>query len=387
MKRVALLSVLLFCSGLAMAQADIQKKLQTQLIMAEDGSVIEVDEGNFSIMASLSMEGKKNITIVGKGMDKTILSFKGQVDGAEGLRISNAENIVIKDLTIQDSKGDCIKTMNVKNITFQNVKTEWTGKPKASNGSYGLYPVKCEGVMIDGCVAIGASDAGIYVGQSKKIVVKNSKAINNVAGIEIENSLDAEVYDNEAYGNTGGILVFDLPDLVLKKGGRVKVYNNNVHDNNYINFAPKGNIVGKVPQGTGMLILATSDVEIFNNKITDNISIGVGVISYFMTESPIKDKEYDPYPSNIFIHDNAFQRKPGRATMKGRFGKMMRFKMKMGKDVPSVFWDGIVQKDSGDKVICLKSNQNGTFVNMDAANNFKNMSRDTTPHECTMKSL
>ena len=41
-------------------------------------------------------------------------------------------------------------------------------------------------------VAIGASDAGIY-GQSKNIIVRNSVAQYNVAGIEIENSYYADV--------------------------------------------------------------------------------------------------------------------------------------------------------------------------------------------------
>ena len=39
-----------------------------------------------------------------------------------------------------------------------------------------LYPVQCKNVLIDGCVAIGASDAGIYVGQSQYVIVRNSKA-------------------------------------------------------------------------------------------------------------------------------------------------------------------------------------------------------------------
>src|SRR4029079_1886597 len=121
-----------------------------------------------------------------------------------------------------------------------NVKAEWTGTPGPDNGGYGLYPVQCEQVLIDQCEAIGASDAGIYVGQSEDIVVKNSTAFHNVAGIEIENSLRAEVFDNESYNNSGGLLVFDLPDLVLKKGGDVKIYRNNIHDNNHVNFAPKG---------------------------------------------------------------------------------------------------------------------------------------------------
>ena len=35
-----------------------------------------------------------------------------------------------------------------------------------------LYPVESTNVLIDGCVAIGASDAGIYVGQSQNIIVQ-----------------------------------------------------------------------------------------------------------------------------------------------------------------------------------------------------------------------
>ena len=90
------------------------------------------------------MEGKKNIVIRGKGIDKTILSFKNQTSGAEGIRVSECENITIEDMTVQDSKGDLIKTMHVKGITFRNIKAEWTGKPNEKNGAYAyiLYNVK-----------------------------------------------------------------------------------------------------------------------------------------------------------------------------------------------------------------------------------------------------
>lgn len=373
--------VSLFCLN-AIGQKDFQKALQTELIMAEDGELIELEAGHYMINSTLSIEGKKNIKIIGKGMDKTILDFANQTDGAEGLRVSNMENMTIQNLTVKNAKGDDIKAMNVKNITFKNVETSWDGKPKSSNGAYGLYPVMCDGVMIDGCVAIGASDAGIYVGQSKNIIVKNSKAINNVAGIEIENSINAEVFDNEAYGNTGGVLVFDLPDLVQKKGGNVKVYNNYIHDNNFKNFAPKGNIVGKVPPGTGVLILATSDVEVFENRIINNQTMGTGVISYYLTENPIKDKEYYPYPTNIAIHNNIYERKATKTTSKGRFGKMYRLVIKFGKDVPHIQWDGIKDLDNDATVLCIKDNKNQSFANLDAENDFKNISRDVDIHRC-----
>ena len=377
------------------AQIAFEKQLQTQLIVTENGQNVDITEGVFTLTKSLSMDGKKNIIIRGKGMDKTILSFKNQTSGAEGLRITNCENITLEDLTVQDSKGDLIKTMHVKGMTFRRVKAEWTGKVSAKNGGYALYPVQCEDVVIDGCIARGASDAGIYVGQSRKIVVKNCLATENVAGIEIENSLNADVFDNTATNNTGGILVFDLPDLIQKRGGFVRVYNNKIIENNLVNFAPKGNIVAKVPQGTGVLILATNHVEIFDNQIVNNKSSGVGIISYFMTENPIKDSLYYPYPTNINIHDNNFERRNERATSKGRFGQIFWFKLKFGKNVPHILYDGIIDPKyknpdgtiKAENNICIKNNKNQSVANMDAKNGFKNINRDLKPFDCSPEKL
>ena len=389
-----LLTASLFSVG-ALAQADVQKRYQTQLIMADDGSTVDLDAGTFTFTGSLSLQDKKRIVIRGKGIDKTILSFKGQTDGAEGLRVSNAENIVIENLTVQDSKGDGIKTMNVKGITFRNVKVEWTGPPNPGNGGYGLYPVQCDNVVIDNCTAIGASDAGIYVGQSRGIVVKNSKAYHNVAGIEIENSRNADVFDNEAYENTGGILVFDLPDLVQKQGGNVRVFNNYVHDNNLPNFAPEGNIVASVSDGTGLLILAANGVEVYKNRFINNQSVGTGIISYLLTERPITDKEYYPFSSAISIHDNVYERRPGPPTTKGRFGRMFHEVLKFTDNIPHILYDGIpdpatFDKEGNplpDKRICIRNNKNQSIVNLDAGRGFKNVSRDAAPFDCQLKPL
>jgi parallel beta-helix repeat protein len=383
------LATILLCgmSVWAYAQKDIQKKIQTQFIEAENGSVIELPEGRFQFDASLWLDGKKNVTIKGAGMDKTILNFKGQLSGAEGIKVTNASDITILDLTVQDTKGDGVKTQLVEGITFKNIKAEWTNGGEADNGGYGLYPVQCTNVLIDNCVAVGASDAGIYVGQSKYIIVKNSKAYQNVAGIEIENSLYADVFENEAYNNTGGILVFDLPDLIQKEGGYVRVFKNHIHDNNHINFAPKGNTVGKVPQGTGLMVLATRNVEAFENKIVNNISAGTAIVSYYITENPINDKTYKPFPSNVYIHDNYYERPNVKATSKGRLGKMFKFKLRFGKDVPHILYDGIEDPAMKDRKICLKNNTNATFANIDAGNKFRNKSRDMKPHECDQQPI
>jgi parallel beta-helix repeat protein len=380
--KTTLTFIALFFGFSVCAQKAVQKKIQTDFIEAQNGSTIELPAGTYQFDASLWLDDKQHVTIRGAGEDKTILSFKGQISGAEGIKVTNSKFITIQDLTVQDTKGDGVKTQGVDGISFINVKAEWTNGGDKDNGGYGLYPVQCTNVLIDHCTAVGASDAGIYVGQSKYIIVKNSKAYQNVAGIEIENSLHADVYDNEAYNNTGGILVFDLPDLIQKEGGYVRVFRNNLHDNNHINFAPKGNTVGKVPQGTGMMILATRNVEAFSNKIVNNITVGTAIVSYYMTENPINDKSYKPFPDHIFIHDNYYERPDVKATGKGRMGKMYRFKLRFGKNVPHIQYDGIADDKNPNRNICIKNNQNATFANIDAGNKFKNISHDISVYNC-----
>jgi len=397
MFRLSLLLLFTFFSAYlpAFSQADFERELQTKFVMAEADEVIEIPAGTYSLSKSLWIDGGENVTIRGAGMDQTILSFAGQTEGAEGIKVTGGKQILIEDLTVQDAKGDAIKTQDVDGITFQRVRTAWTGKPKKTNGAYGLYPVLCQNVLIDSCVSVGASDAGIYVGQSENIIVRNSLAHHNVTGIEIENSRMADVYNNLTHDNTGGILVFDLPNLVKKNGGNVRVFNNEILENNLKNFAPKGNIVAGVPPGTGVLILAASDVEVFDNKILNNRTVGTAVISYHMTEEPIDDPEYDPYPKRVFIHDNHYERERVRATSQTRMGKMYRFKLKFGKDVPHITYDGILPEEAFDSNgeikneyrLCIRNNTNATFANLDAEGDFKNIDRDMSKYDCTLQSL
>jgi hypothetical protein len=123
-------------------------------------------------------------------------------------------------------------------------------------------------------------------------------------------------------------------------------------------------------------------VEVFENKVVNNISVGTGIISYFLTENPINDKTYKPYPSNIAIHNNTYERPEVRATSKGRFGKMFRFKLKMGKDVPHIMYDGIEDTAMKDRGICIHDNENESFLSLDAEHGFKARSRDITKFKC-----
>ena len=369
--------LLIFQFFTALCFAEFEKDFQLKLILAEPGDTIKLESGLFPILGTLSMEGKEDIVIRGAGMNGTILSFAGQVEGAQGLSITNCTNITLEDFTVQDAKGDAIKCQYVNGITFRRVKAQWLGGPKPTNGAYGLYPVQCENVLIEHCVAIAASDAGLYVGQSKDIIVRFSEAFDNVAGIEIENSTRADVYGNNVHGNTGGILVFNLPDLAVKEGKQVRIFDNIIKDNNIDNFAPEGNIVGKVPSGTGIMVMATEQVEVFDNTIINNKTAGTAVVSYYITEEETKDSQYNPYTSAIYIHHNIYRRAPQIPTLDHDIGLLLF--VHFFRDVPDIIYDGMPDPryvgDNGlipdSRRLCIADNLEAGYLNLDISKNFE----------------
>lgn len=234
------------------ASNDVQFELQGRLIEAIPGDIIQLEAGTYRLTQQLDIV-TDNITIKGRGSDQTILSFQGQTSGGQGIE-ATGNNFVLEGLAIEDTAGNAVKVNGARNVTLRDVRVEWTGPAAATNGAYGLYPVQCENVLIEHCAAIGASDAGLYVGQCRNVVVRSSRAERNVAGIEIENTINADVHDNVATNNAGGLLVFDLPGLQQKSGHDIRVFRNRVVANNYKNFAAPGNIVAGVPSGTGLMV-------------------------------------------------------------------------------------------------------------------------------------
>lgn len=289
-----------------------EEQIEEAFLSIQDSTSIHLEAGEYNFQ-NLSIAQAKHIKIAGAGPDKTTLNFKSQKQGGEGIRVTDVEDFKIENMTIKDSKGDLLKINNGKNIDIRGLHAIWS-QADSTSGGYGIYPVLCSNVLIENCYAEGASDAGIYVGQTKGAIVRSSKAFKNVAGCEIENSTDAEVYDNEFYGNTAGFLVFDLPDL-SQRGGHIKAYNNKIYDNNYRNFAKSGNFgtywgVGNASPGSGVIILSTSNVTIYNNKITNNNSSAITIASGFAVDEKAGEKindKYAPIPSNIKVYGNTFE--------------------------------------------------------------------------------
>jgi len=99
--------------------------------------------------------------------------------------------------------------------------------------------------------------------------------------------------------------------------------------------------VGTVTTGTGVMIMANSNVEVFGNEIQDHKTISLLMISYHSTGNQINDPKYYPFPEAVHVHSNTFG--VGGETPQGEGGKLMaRF---FGTPLPDIVWDGVINRD------------------------------------------
>lgn len=373
------------------ANTEYQQQLMEALIDAKPGDVIEIPEGVFVVDMGLTLN-VDGVTIRGQGADRTILNFRNQEAGAQGLLVT-ADNFTIENLALEDTKGDALKINESQNVVVRGVRTEWTTGPATANGAYGIYPVQSRNVLIEDSIAIGASDAGIYVGQSQNVIVRRNRAEYNVAGIEIENTIGADVYENVATNNTGGILVFNMPQL-QQPGYRTRVYNNRSFANNTENFGHEGTPVASVPAGTGVIVNSNDQVEIFDNEISDNKTANIIISSLFSAgySDSAMSEGFDPYPEGILITGNTFS--GGGDAPDGAELQALRVALfgPSGR-ISDVLWDGYVNPARlvngqlpAELRICIDNGEAG-IVNADSANNFAHPNTDIAPHRCTLPRL
>jgi len=403
---VAVSGMMLVGCGKTAKQQDFQKTLQERLIMAKPGDVIELPAGKFHLDRTLSLT-VNGVTLRGKGMGATVLSFAGQKSGSQGLLVK-ANDFTIEDVGIEDTAGDALTIQGCSNIIVRRVRTEFSRCPNSGNGPYGIYPVECKNLLVEESVARGAADAGIYVGQSQNVVIRRNRSEFNVDGYEIENSENVDAYENLATNNTGGMGVFNLPNLPRQGGRHVRVFNNQLVNNNTPNFAPKSlGPIYALPAGTGMYVLAIRDVEVFNNKIRNNNTVNVYIIHYktAVDDTALRDtsssqitqqifapadKRYYPFVQNVFLHDNDIA--GGGRSPDGRMDGVRSLAGALGGKLPDILYDGMVDpawgrtgRNAGH--ICLQRNGEATFLNFDVAGKMSHPVRDLKQYSCSLPAL
>ncbi|WP_372799375.1 parallel beta-helix domain-containing protein [Litorivivens sp.] len=336
---------------------DASTTMAVAMVQAAPGDTIEFGCGYFELAQTLQIINNEDITIKGCGKDQTVLSFKNN-NAPEGILGVNVHGLWIEDLTVLDTGGNGIELRGVNHATLKRVRTLWssgggresddpitadnafennaarlhvactdpaTQDPTAfenglgdttspdytvspKSGRYGIYPVSSENILIEEAESVGASDAGIYVGQTSTAIIRNSRAAFNVFGFEIENVRGGEYDSNLAECNTGGFLVYDL-DGLRQYGDRTRMFNNISRNNNTYNFT-SGGFVGDVPPGSGMITLAYDNIEVFDNVFENNNTAGIIHVSYEIFPEGAgrpSEKRIDFYTEGLHIYRNTFR--------------------------------------------------------------------------------
>jgi parallel beta-helix repeat protein len=339
-------------------------QLNTILFKAKPGDTITLPAGKYTLNGPL-MLNIDNVTIEGAGNGNdptldTILSFKGAAT-RDGVQVADVRGVTLRKFAVEDAAGNGIFVNKSTDVVMDTLRTEWTTDPvNTSEMAYGLYPVSSDNVLVINSKAIGTRDAGVYVGQSTNITVRNNEAYYNVAGIEIENSHNAVVEDNDVHDNTGGILVFALPGTYrFGDNNGTLVRNNKVHDNNQPVAATATGFVRAVPPGTGIMVLAAQNTEVTGNTIANHATSGVLLVSFQSTGIAFPSS-YDPYLRAAYVHANSitgFGATPGGAfadpaglkpVVDGLFAFLGG--NSLPAQLPGVIWDGIVDPASGSGV-------------------------------------
>ena len=377
------------CTTLVEPSDQDQETLQLALLDARAGDVVCLDDGEYRLTGELSL-AVPSVTIKGAHDDRdaVVLSWAEQTSGANGFNVTG-DDFTISDLTIVDVRGDGVRASGVDGLTFRDLHVLWSAGSDPSNGAYAIFPVQSRNILVERVEVEGAADAGLYIGQSQTVVLRDNHLHGNVDGISIENSSDVEIYDNVVKDNAGGIVVFNLPDLPVQGGSRVLVRDNTFVSNNGPNFGPRGQIVEFVPSGTGLIVLAADQIEVRNNEFRDHRTIGALLVSYdtisLVAGYPQDDPTYDPYGEAVYFHDNVFL--SNGYDPQDTVGELLG---SVGLDtLEDIVWDGAQAADRGAAaapILCVRE-AGASFRNLDVPGAFANQSTDASVHACEIEPL
>lgn len=295
MRGTLLCLLLLACAGPAPAQnlrVRSGESIAAALALAQPGMVVEVEPGLYHEALVVDTPG---ITLRGivRGPERPVLDGRGVLN--DGV-IASGSPFTMTGFAVRHYKGNGVTTQGVDGVFLSDLVIDDTGL-------YGVYPVQSRNISVTHCTVTRIRDAAIYVGESQGALVAMNEVHHNVAGIEIENTNDAEVRDNLAHDNTAGILVFVLPGKVQKEGKRTRVHRNWVVRNNTPNFGDPEAIVGQLPYGIGILVMGADDTRVENNQVRENASLGIA-LTRLAEEHAKKDPPLEPMTDGARVVSN-----------------------------------------------------------------------------------
>ncbi len=246
--------------------------IQTAVTAAGAGDKLLIESGDYAEQVVIATDGLQLVGCGGATGDRPVIERPaGPGPFGNGIFATGRQDLLFQSLEVLNWDDNGIFVSASDGLAFRDI----IGDGDLSS-EYAIFPVTSNDIVVEGCEVYRVTDAGIYVGQSTNYVIRHNRVEENVAGIEVENSQFAEVHNNYATNNTGGILVFKLPGPPLQIGEDHYLHHNVTENNNTPNFG--SGTVGVVPDGTGFLILTDKRTEYEYNISRNNNSLGFAMI-------------------------------------------------------------------------------------------------------------
>ena len=148
-----------------------------------------------------------------------------------------------------------------------------------------------------------------------------------------------------------------------------------------------------MPRGTGIIIQANSDVEVFDNDIYGNGTVNLSIVTYgYETQ----DENYNPHPKSIQVHGNRFG--DGGFDPDVETGELAAILFALSEgNMPDIFWDGILPTSQvifgqpDNEKLVMTNNGDATFLTLNPIKYllpfFDPVERDITKYDGEIRHL
>jgi len=245
--------------------------IQTAVDAAAANDKLLIASGTYAEEVLITTNGLQIVGCGGATDDRPRIVPPAPEVSGRGFRANGVDGLVFQSLYTFGQANDGIRISLANGVTFRDI----TGDGDLQS-AYAIFPVTSNNVLIELSRVFRVDDAPLYVGQSSGIIVRYNDVRDSVAGIEIENCGNAQVYGNYASNNTAGILVFKDGSLPVQLSQCHAVHHNLFENNNTPNFG-SGTVAG-IPDGTGMLIISNDSTPFHHNISRGHDTFGLAFL-------------------------------------------------------------------------------------------------------------
>ncbi|HEY8514767.1 MAG TPA: parallel beta-helix domain-containing protein [Candidatus Binatia bacterium] len=245
--------------------------IQAAVDAASPGDKLLIASGTYAEEVLIQTHGLKLVGCGGATNDRPRIVPPSPEVAGRAIRANGVDDLLFQSLETFGQANDGIRVSLANGVTFRDIIGDGN-----LQSAYAIFPITSNNVVIELCKVTRVDDAPLYVGQSSGIIVRFNDVRDSVAGIEVENCGNAQVYGNYATNNTAGLLVFKDGSLPVQLSQCHEVHHNLFEANNTPNFG--SGTVSNVPAGTGMLVISNDTTPIHHNISRNNRTFGLAFV-------------------------------------------------------------------------------------------------------------